>query len=100
MRFDDSYFHSNGKFLAIQALRIFEIFSALIWASVFSHIEALLVGLGVERNLMLSSAHHCAREIIVTHGKFQFAAKLKFQIINQNIIKEKNQILLKIFIER
>lgn len=100
MRFDDSYFRSNGKFLAIQALRIFEIFSALIWASVFSHVEALLVGLGVERNLIDSSAHHWAREMIVTHVKFQSAAKLKFQTINQNTIKEKNQILLKIFIEQ
>jgi len=54
--------------------------------------------LGVERNLIVSSAHHSAREIIVTHGKFQSVAKLKSQIINQIRSKEKNQILLKIFI--
>jgi hypothetical protein len=62
-------------------------------------LEEELVDLGVERNLIVSSAHHCAREIIVTHGKFQFAAKLIFQKIIHNTIKEKNQILFKIFIE-
>ena len=73
-------------------------FSALIWASDFSHFEESPVGLGVERNLILSSAHHCAREMIVTHGKFRLAAKLIFHKITQNTIKEKNQILLNIFI--
>jgi hypothetical protein len=58
-----------------------------------------LVGLGVLRNLRDSSAHHSAREIIVTHGKFQFDAEVIFNRIIQNIIKEKNQILFKIFIK-
>jgi hypothetical protein len=74
------------------------IFSAFICASLFVHVEDLSVGLGVLRNLMLSSAHHCAREIIVTHGKFQFDAKLTFQTTSQNITIEKNRILLNIFI--
>ena len=73
MRFDDSYFRSNGKFLAIQLLRIFEIFSAFISASVFSHFE-LLIGLGVLRSLKDSLAHHSARVIIFTQGRFQLAA--------------------------
>ena len=48
---------------------------------------------------MLSSAHHSAREMIVTHGKFRLSAKVTFEITIQNKIKEKNQILLKIFIK-
>jgi hypothetical protein len=35
--------------------------------------------------------------MIVTHGKFQSAAKPIFKIITQNTIKEKNQILFKVF---
>ena len=97
MALDHSYFHSSGKFFAIQALRIFEIFSALICASVFSHLE-LLVVLGVLRNLILSSAHHSAREIILTHGKFQLAANPIFHNTIHNKSKEKNQILPKFFI--
>lgn len=84
--------------MAIHALRIFEIFSALICSSVFSHFCEVPVGLGVERNLIDSSAHHSAREIIVTHGRFQSEAKLIFHTIIQNINKEKNQNLLIIFI--
>ena len=96
---DHSYFHSIGKFLAIQALRIFDIFSAFFCSSVFSVFEVLDdVDLGVLRNLIDSSAHHSEREIIVTQGKFHLAAKLIFQIINQNIIREKKLILLVIFI--
>ena len=58
----------------------------------------MLVGLGVERNLMDSSAHHSAREIIVTHGRFQSEAKLIFHTIIQTINREKNQNLPIIFI--
>jgi hypothetical protein len=72
-------------------------FSAFICSSVFSHFE-VLVGLGVLRNLIDSSAHHSAREIIVTHGKFRLSALEKFQInihINNN---ETNQIFFRMFI--
>jgi hypothetical protein len=94
MVFVASYFRSNGKFFAIHALRIFEIVSALICSSVFSHVEELLFGLGVLRNLIVSSAHHCAREIIVTHGRFQLAANPTSHKIIQRKTKEKNQIIL------
>jgi hypothetical protein len=95
--FDHSYFHSNGKFLAIQLLRIFEMFSAFICSSVFSQLE-LLVGLGVLRNLIDSSAHRSEREIIVTQGKFQFDEKEILIETSQNVIKEKKQIFLILFI--
>jgi hypothetical protein len=89
-----SYFRSKGKFLAIQALRILEIVSDLICSSVFSHVEEFLLGLGVLRNLIVSSAHHPAREIIVTHGRFQLTANPIFHKIIQRKTKEKNHIIL------
>jgi hypothetical protein len=94
---DHSYFRSKGKFFTIHALRIFEIFSAFICSSVFSSVEEVLVGLGVLRNLIVSSAHHCAREIIVTHGKSRLPAFDIFQAIIHINNKPKNQILYNIF---
>jgi hypothetical protein len=60
----------------------------------------VLDGLGVERNLIDSSAHHSAREIIVTHGKSRFPALDIFPINIQINSKEKKQILFNVFIDK
>lgn len=73
-------------------------FSAFICSSVFSHFWEELVGLGVLRNLIDSSAHHWAREIIVTQGRFQFQALETFQMKVQIKNTEKNQNIFRKFI--
>lgn len=60
--------------------------------------DEAFAGLGVLRNLIDSSAHHSEREMIVTHGRFQSEAKLILTKTNHIKIREKTQILLKIFI--
>jgi hypothetical protein len=49
---------------------------------------------------MDSSAHHSAREIILTHVRFRLSALEKFPINIHINSKEKKQILYNVFIDR